>query len=656
MITRLFVLLLTSWSAKSDEKVSPYITNIASKKNIHACTETIAFKSTNFTNLVKDSRAFIDNTMIIKELLEGEYEKTVLLCPSKWGRSTIMTMLKAFLEIVVDETGRKLPNKRKTANYALFAFGETKFNKLVQRLHAPLLISNEKDLMTAFAGEFPVIYVTFNDTTGENFTAVRDKIGIAVCQAFREHRYLGDVLFKENREHYLKFMNYLIYNESQIIEDGIPFLCNLLYKHFAKPVFILMDDYDKPLHNYLRVHEFEKKEFKRVLAFLEKIMEKAFEPKDEIRNGFVMGEFEPGRELNTTWKNYTKIYIGYDKTPLREFFGFNKKHVDYLYKYYRTPYKTSQVVNRWYGGHESMYSGEYFFTSYSIARYFQEKKLQPRLIEAGQPKDYIQRVIERDCSFSIRNTLLTLISKHQIQLFDERLEMSAYTLVCLKNLLINKVENNFDGEQFFYSYLFRKGYFTKIRDSEKTNEDEFITVKLVNHEAAYILAESIISYYVQDFNIERRQLRHAAIKLRDFIGNSDYSAARNLEEALTAIYSNTSAKIADEWLDPEQEDYMHSIFHSVVLQMQCTTKFEIEAFYNRTMEADIVVIDQASSQGFAIELSRQASADIAFASVQKYEHVFKNFVNIHKIQLAGINLAPNKTVQVLTKFSGTSIL
>src|SRR5438132_10383447 len=141
-------------------------------------------------------------------------------------------MLKTFFEIEINDQGQPLPiNKRK--NHKLFVG-----SNLVPE---PLKISADQYAM-AQQGQYPVIILNLKDTKGINYKEVENNIIKKVQNAYEHHTYLASSSQLRLDERQL-FKNYLQGKINKAdLQDNLHFLSKLLYKHFKKNVYILIDE------------------------------------------------------------------------------------------------------------------------------------------------------------------------------------------------------------------------------------------------------------------------------------------------------------------------------------------------------------------------------------------------------------------------------
>ena len=75
------------------------------------------------------SSAFVDKTLMIKDIFDERRPFLLITAPPRSGKSTIMDMVRRFLEIEVDDHGKRQPLTLKN-NYTLFTQNDLQIHKL----------------------------------------------------------------------------------------------------------------------------------------------------------------------------------------------------------------------------------------------------------------------------------------------------------------------------------------------------------------------------------------------------------------------------------------------------------------------------------------------------------------------------------------------
>ena len=197
-----------------------------------------------FAEIREKNRYYVDKTPYLKTVFsedEAVDDKslingtTVLLLtrPRRFGKTLLMSMFESFLKISAKEPG----NITKHLNY----FKGTK-------------ILEDKEFCKKYMGQFPVISITLKDVLGDDFESAYLKLAEVVSAKANEFSFLKESPYLNEMEkakfNLLCDEIYLKKADKQAISyvtSAIKSLSLMLYKHFNKQVYILIDEYDVPL-------------------------------------------------------------------------------------------------------------------------------------------------------------------------------------------------------------------------------------------------------------------------------------------------------------------------------------------------------------------------------------------------------------------------
>ena len=206
-----------------------------------------------FCDLLVHSDVFVDKSLLIKEVLEDSGKIILITRPRRWGKTINMDMVRRFLEIETDEQGNHLPVKQRN-NIKLFTGGEidlklaTGTKKLLKKLN----IADYPSIMAEYLGQFPVLSITFKSVAGSTYETIEQGIKTQLRKLFQAHRYLmhSNQLAPDEKD------DFAIYLSNQIttshITNSLSLLTNLLYKHYKRKVWVLIDEYDTPINSAYR--------------------------------------------------------------------------------------------------------------------------------------------------------------------------------------------------------------------------------------------------------------------------------------------------------------------------------------------------------------------------------------------------------------------
>ena len=140
------------------------------------------------------SSIYVDKSLFIEEMIESSDHVTLITMPRRWGNTTNLRMLQAFLEVQIDQNGNELIDKTNTLRYKLFAGGSiiTDEGPLQQKItiKPSKLAKKSPRLLSAYQGMFPVVYLDFQNCSGENITEITSNLSVLKTQTIDAFWYL----------------------------------------------------------------------------------------------------------------------------------------------------------------------------------------------------------------------------------------------------------------------------------------------------------------------------------------------------------------------------------------------------------------------------------------------------------------------------------
>ena len=197
-----------------------------------------------FYDVITKNRYYVDKTPYLKTVFSEEIPadgktyvdgSSVLLFtrPRRFGKTLLMDMFETFLKVDCNNPGD---------------------TTLHNQLFHGTKITEDKAFCEKYMGKFPVIFITLKNVFGENFEDAYLKLAEVVALKAKEFSFLKDstALDDDDRDTYAKISSsdYLKNADTKAksyTTSAIKSLALMLYKHFGKQVYILIDEYDVPL-------------------------------------------------------------------------------------------------------------------------------------------------------------------------------------------------------------------------------------------------------------------------------------------------------------------------------------------------------------------------------------------------------------------------
>lgn len=175
-----------------------------------------------FGVLHREGYTFVDKSLLIREILEDSAAVTLITRPRRFGKTLNLSMLHHFFSSEV----RGYPTRR------MFDW---------------LAVSKDSDVM-AHQGQYSVIFVTLKDIKEKTFAEASAKLVELMSELYDQHREIGDSPRLSDKQKD-DFKQVLIKQASPTALTGsLRLLCDCLVAHYDKPVLLLIDEYDTPMH------------------------------------------------------------------------------------------------------------------------------------------------------------------------------------------------------------------------------------------------------------------------------------------------------------------------------------------------------------------------------------------------------------------------
>ena len=311
-----------------------------------------------FADVREKNRYYVDKTPYLKQVFsddEAVDEKslidgtTVLLLtrPRRFGKTMLMNMFESFLNI----------NYEKPGDTSI----QDKFFKGTK-------ILEDQKFCKKYMGQFPVISITLKDVLGDDFESAYLKLAEVVSAKANEFSFLKESPYLNEMEkakfNLLCDEIYLKKADKQAISyvtSAIKSLSLMLYKHFNKQVYILIDEYDVPLAK-AHAKGFHEKMVNLMSSFLGFLKDPQKDPlkKTSIISKVVLtGCLKVAK--NSIFTGVNNLYVNTvadQETEYTGIIGFTKDETQKILKDYELD-DFSQAVKNYYDGYK-FYDKEMF--------------------------------------------------------------------------------------------------------------------------------------------------------------------------------------------------------------------------------------------------------------------------------------------------------
>jgi len=317
----------------------------------------ISLGSDNFKKLITTSDIFVDKSLFIQEILESGEEAILITRPRRWGKSLALDMLKTFLDI--NHNTEAISLEKTPSEKSIFSSSSKVIQENVnKKLFTSLKIAQEKtqdniSYIDQYLGKYPVIHLTLKDVTAFSLERVQEKLKEQISELYSQYLYLKQ---SKNLSEIEKksFQLHIDQDYGKIsLENSLKFLSKLLYEHHKQKVYILVDEYDKPVNYLLEKNLSNSNEVVQDIAHLiTRMLSTCGKSNDYLEKIILTGIFDSLKKEGGSGFNNVRVHSITDK-KFSQHFGFSFDEVKQLVQKleFIQPEQILKNIKDWYNGY-----------------------------------------------------------------------------------------------------------------------------------------------------------------------------------------------------------------------------------------------------------------------------------------------------------------
>ena len=599
-----------------------------------------------FAEVREKNRYYVDKTPYLKtvfsedeavdenSLIDGT---TVLLLtrPRRFGKTLLMNMFESFLKISANEPG----NITKHLNY----FKDTK-------------ILDDKKFCKKYMGQFPVISITLKDVLGDDFESAYLKLAEVVSAKANEFSFLKESPYLNEMEkakfNLLCDEIYLKKADKQAVSyvtSAIKSLSLMLYKHFKKQVYILIDEYDVPLAK-AQEHGYHKDMVTLMSSFLGFLKDPQRDPEKDtsiISKVVITGCLKVAK--NSIFTGVNNLYVNTvadQETKYTGMIGFTKDETQKILKDYELE-DFSQTVKNYYDGYK-FYDKE-MFCPWDVINFISKNF---SLKQTGNTDDIKPgNYWDKSSSDSALGEYLGYLTDSDNQKMQDLVDRKSIGFKLNESMNYETLSEHKSDD--FWSLLLHTGYLTV--DWEQTKKEELAKE---NNKDIFVRIPNLEILECFEHNIQNRfNTKIAPNSVADTLANNLFEG--KAEIASDTIYNllQSYISIRDNATKAPHENYYHGYLNG--LFSNCSKDFFSEYHSNyesgdgyadivfRNKQDEVVIIEIKTC---TLSESKKAKARVALAQIEdkNYAKPYLENEDISSIYIYGISFR-NKECEVLCK-------
>ena len=426
-----------------------------------------------FAEIREKNRYYVDKTPYLKQVFSEDEAvdenslidgTTVLLLtrPRRFGKTMLMNMFESFLNI----------NYEKPGDTSI----QDKFFKGTK-------ILEDQKFCKKYMGQFSVISITLKDVLGDSYEDAYLQLAGIVADKVNEYGFLKDspALNDDDKDTFSKLSNkdFLIKSSAQTryyITKAIASLSLMLYKHFNKQVYVLIDEYDVPLAK-AQDNNYHKEMVELMSSFLDFLKDTQKDPEKDtsiISKVILTGCLKVAKNSIFTGVNNLKVNtVTSENENLTGIIGFTKEEtLKTLQDYEMGDFK--DVVKNNYDGYK-FYDKE-MFCPWDVLNFIDEnftknQKGQKNKVDAAN-------YWAGSSSNTSLYEYLGFLTDSDNQKMQDLVDGNSISFILNETMNYDCLSKHDTND--FWSLLLHTGYLTL--DWEKTDEDELVKDNSSNKE------------------------------------------------------------------------------------------------------------------------------------------------------------------------------
>lgn len=296
-----------------------------------------------FQTLITGNGYFVDKSLFIKEVIQDFSAVKLITRPRRFGKTLNLSMLKYFFEI------SELDTSILFKDLAIWQAGE----------------EYQKE-----QGQYPVIYLTLKDIKKNTMMDCWESLMIKIAEEYRRHAYLLDQNKDVSDIDIKDFYGILSRSAGNMdYENALAFLSRLLCQYHKKPVVILIDEYDTPIH-----HAYTRGFFHEMIDCMKGFLGAGLKGNPYLKMGVITGIYQVAKE--SIFSDMNNLYIcSVTTNAFADCFGFVESEVENFLLYYGLGSSFDEVKD-WYNGYV-FGDNTVIYNPWSILHFAKDKYLQP---------------------------------------------------------------------------------------------------------------------------------------------------------------------------------------------------------------------------------------------------------------------------------------
>ena len=517
-----------------------------------------------FRELRESGSYYVDKTDFIEEYLLNKFDKAVMFTrPRRFGKTLTMTMLRDFLDVRQDS----------------------------REIFEGLKIMDCHEAVDGYMNKYPVLFISLKEVYGESYDNAYNNLKLVVSELSKtfDELLISDEIGAEDKILLRTMRAQEGDNTNTVAALGL--LSRMLCKHYKKPVFVIVDEYDVPTAKSLNTPYYDK-----VRDMIEHMLSFVCKTNENVKGVVLSGCLYTVK--NSTYTGVNNIIPYSILTPnFASSIGFTDDEVRRLLDDAGIQDRYG-VVEEWYDGY--IFGRNKMFCPWDVLLYVRSV-LDGSYSDAMGPENYWVNTSE-----TTQNIIHGFLGKTGNA--DEGFEqlLAGKTIECTVNdsLPYHLIHENGDN---LWSALLETGYLTKA----VTERMKVTPLRIPNKEIKAVFRQEVWEHFKDHVD---------NVTVKDFVNALWAGEISNAQSALAGILEATLS-----FYHEYHEYSYHLILDGFFTGFGYTVDSERETGYGRS---DLIIRDPGRKRGMILELKhveKEADMEAALKEasdqmiVKKYE-------------------------------------
>ncbi len=394
-----------------------------------------------FKSFIEQRSYFVDKSLLIKEIIDSHAKATLIPRPRRFGKTLNLSMLRYFFE---------------------------KSEESKRHLFSGLKIEEHSACME-HQGCYPVIWMTLKEAKVGDWTSCYEKLCAVIGHEFDRH--LGAIKPILSSLEMERVQKIIAGTASQsMYENTLLDLSRYLERAYKKPVMLLIDEYDAPVHEgYLKGY------YDKIVSFMRNFLGAGLKGNTSLEMGILTGILRVSKESIFSGINNLAVCTFLDERYADKF-GFVENEVIEILNYFDIK-NSIEDVRRWYDGYRCWKNRIY--NPWSIINLvWKNGEMQPYWVNTSD------------------NTLIKDLLKQSSPSMKEDLEIivkgGKVTKILQDNIVLTEIDSS---DEVLWNFLLFCGYLTFENDRRENDGPRLAELSVPNREVMEVYETSFRKWF-----------------------------------------------------------------------------------------------------------------------------------------------------------------